>query len=323
MTDEIDGQGQDYIGAEFGLPPLPEDKPPAWYAPLAESTGWRPPAMVSWQDWWKRVLMGLIALATNGVRDTALTAEVLGRYRRDLPRTLPETMHGEPLRLVPLAEAVCGFKPFPLCRARAAFDEERRMWEPIEAPGGVIVNCLPIFAYTPMFRPDDEDGVPRWLVIARVYGLCDKAWFYKALAEHQASCKKYNRSIERYWTAECVDLLAWRADDPSRWYSRTDLAGPVLGRWGDHLGDYVTDLGGGSLPLRLYPDPYSWNRAGAFSGDGCCLLERGEHAPDELRTAAEIIIPPEHESFATEIYQWLRKPVKRRHPEIHLREAQS
>ena len=73
-----------------------------------------------------------------------------------------------------------------------------------------------------------------------------------------------------------VDLLAWAAAEPDRWYYRDGAAGLVLGD--DHLGQALV----ARAPICLHETPLAWLQAGC---DGAVILEDAERHHDRERMA--------------------------------------
>lgn len=108
-----------------------------------------------------------------------------------------------------------------------------------------------------------------------------------------------------------VDLVAIRRDKAGgfQWWRRTGAIA-VLGEpycaWCAHF----------DQPIRLLPDPASWL---ACRGDGAVILDFNLEAELLIRAVDELVIDPADKPFATFVYNWLRRPQKRHHPEIRLR----
>lgn len=111
-----------------------------------------------------------------------------------------------------------------------------------------------------------------------------------------------------------IDLLAWRSagagedqGGEAAWWRRTGLA-PMLGlpaaavaRWDER-------------PITLQATPAAWLAA---AGGGVCVLDWDHPDVDFLlRAVPAIEIAKGYDAFAHFVWRWLRRPVKRRFPDI-------
>ncbi len=109
---------------------------------------------------------------------------------------------------------------------------------------------------------------------------------------------------EPAWVIPCidggntVDLLAFKCDEPGRWWLRLGLAAYV---GGDALGDAVLDE-----PVRVFRTPLSWLRAGA-PADGLVVVD------DDIarRELALFRIAPEDLAHGLELDRVLTIPAQR------------
>ena len=76
------------------------------------------------------------------------------------------------------------------------------------------------------------------------------------------------------------DLIAWRLDDPDRWYWRRGEHGLVLGDDNLSRAEHFHE------PIRIYRNPLNWLRG---RGAGALLLDNSPASLDRLRRCGEVI----------------------------------
>ncbi len=104
-----------------------------------------------------------------------------------------------------------------------------------------------------------------------------------------------------------IDLVAFRADQPSRWWQRTGTA-TALGEQAVEQADWPEE------PLSVYPDPLAWLRAECR---GAVILEPAA-AGWVLAGLKTVITRGPDLKIALDVERWLRQPTKL--PEIRVSE---